>query len=107
VVHRRPVPGVRRAATKEETVHDGYFCGPGDCDFVELEPAPHDLDAHWAVPVLQRLQALPASPEPRWYKRAGGAPSLERPRRFLLHSAFTLTREREVRVLAGAVEREP
>lgn len=26
---------------------------------VELEPAPHDPDAHWAVPALQRLQALP------------------------------------------------
>ena len=24
----------------------------------ELEPAPHDANAHWAVPALQRLQAL-------------------------------------------------
>lgn len=36
---------------------------PGTAIPVELEPAPHDPDAHWAVPALQRLQALhpPAS----------------------------------------------
>lgn len=32
VVHRRPVPGDRQAATKEGTVHNGYFFGPGDCN---------------------------------------------------------------------------
>lgn len=31
---------------------------PGTAIPVELEPAPHDPDAHWAVPALQRLQAL-------------------------------------------------
>jgi hypothetical protein len=32
---------------------------PGTTIPVELEPTPHDPDAHWAIPALQRLQALP------------------------------------------------
>lgn len=31
---------------------------PGIAIPAESEPAPHDPDAHWAVPALQRLQAL-------------------------------------------------
>jgi hypothetical protein len=31
---------------------------PGIAIPAELEPASHDPDAHWAIPALQRLQAL-------------------------------------------------